>query len=86
MLSVLIYGIASAAQATETGAGWGTEEVGSYIRFILKVMRRDNVNIRTFQNLFLFTLKKKFTVKWKFSRMLLTEQWQHPFTFMDKTM
>lgn len=74
MLSVLIYGIASAAQATETRAGWGTEEVHSYIRSLLKVMRRDNIDILTFQNLFLFTFigslyeisnKNTVTVSWK---------------------
>ncbi len=41
MLSVLIYGTASAAHASETGGGWGTEEVHSYIRSLLKVRRRD---------------------------------------------
>ncbi len=36
MLGVLIYGTASAAHASETGGGWGTEEVHSYIRSLLK--------------------------------------------------
>lgn len=41
MLSVLIYGTASAEQASETGGGWGTELANSYIRSLLKVRRRD---------------------------------------------
>lgn len=43
--SVLIYGTASAAQAIETRVGWGTEEVHSYIRSILKVMRQENIEM-----------------------------------------
>lgn len=39
MLSVLIYGTASAGQASETGGGWAPR---CYIRSLLKVRRADN--------------------------------------------